>query len=260
VPDDRLDDLGRAPHRREELDELDGTAPPGSAAERFSHDDDREPDTAPSPAQHARPYVIAAGLLLVVLVVLAVLAPGLVCGPSTGSESVRGPRPGQPLPEFAAPLATGALDGDVNITPSGLPPGAPGRPACEVRGPGVVNLCDLREHPLAIIFVVREGTRCESEIGVFDRVAREHPKIEFLVVVSGEERAAVEQLVRSRAWSVPVAVDPDGALVNLYRVGVCPTTIFALPGGRVLETRLGSLSEAQLNASVRRLEQRSGGG
>jgi hypothetical protein len=50
-----------------------------------------------------------------------------------------------------------------------------------------------------------------------------------------------------------VGVDHDGAVTNLYRVGGCPTTVFANSGGRVLETRLGPLTENQLVAEARRL-------
>jgi hypothetical protein len=51
-----------------------------------------------------------------------------------------------------------------------------------------------------------------------------------------------------------VAVDRDGAVVNIYRVGVCPTTVFAYPGGKVRETKLGTLDARQLRAAVSALE------
>ena len=57
---------------------------------------------------------------------------------------------------------------------------------------------------------------------------------------------------------MPVAVDPDGALVNLYRVGVCPTTVFAEAGGKVRETRIGAVGDAGLRRAVAALGQGSG--
>jgi hypothetical protein len=62
---------------------------------------------------------------------------------------------------------------------------------------------------------------------------------------------------------MPVGVDPDGAVVNLYRVGVCPTITFAERGGRVRATRIGQLDEAALRRDLSALaaadEERRGG-
>ena len=52
---------------------------------------------------------------------------------------------------------------------------------------------------------------------------------------------------------MPVAVDEDNAVVNLYGVGVCPTTVFSAAGGRVRATKLGNLTEDELRAEVRKL-------
>ena len=95
-----------------------------------------------------------------------------------------------------------------------------------------------------------------------DRVERmkgDVPGVGFAVVMSGNEREATEQIVRRRGWTQPVGVDDDGAVVNLYGVGVCPVTVFAAPGGRVVETALGNLTEDQLRAKARRLLERSRG-
>jgi hypothetical protein len=41
--------------------------------------------------------------------------------------------------------------------------------------------------------------------------------------------------------------------VNLYGIGVCPTTVLSLRGGRVLDSALGNLTEQELRAKLRRL-------
>jgi len=43
-------------------------------------------------------------------------------------------------------------------------------------------------------------------------------------------------------------------VVNLYRVGVCPTTTFAYAGGKVKETKLGTLEPEELRAAARAIE------
>jgi hypothetical protein len=41
----------------------------------------------------------------------------------------------------------------------------------------------------------------------------------------------VERIVSERGWTMPVGWDRDGAVSNIYRIGVCPTVAFAFPGG-----------------------------
>jgi hypothetical protein len=74
--------------------------------------------------------------------------------------------------------------------------------------------------------------------------------------MSGNKRSDAEQIANRRRWTEPVAVDEDGAVVNLYGVGVCPTTVFSLRGGRVFQTALGNLTESQLRSRLRQLLRR----
>jgi hypothetical protein len=50
-----------------------------------------------------------------------------------------------------------------------------------------------------------------------------------------------------------MAVDPDGAVSGLYRVGGGPITFFAYPGGIAMETVFGELDRRELELRVRRL-------
>jgi hypothetical protein len=52
---------------------------------------------------------------------------------------------------------------------------------------------------------------------------------------------------------MPLGHDRDGAVPNLYRVGGCPTFVYAYPGGIVEETTVGELDAEQLSARVERL-------
>ena len=176
-------------------------------------------------------------------------------------DLLRGLPPGSRLPDFAAPLAPGKLDGDANVKVSaGGSDAAGARPACEVRSPTVVNICELRERgPVVLTFIVTRGADCAPELTTIERVRREFPGVAFVAVVSGSEREDVARLVRERGLSMPVAVDRDAALVNLYRVGVCPTTVFAAPGGVVRETLIGRLADDELRRAVRALSGSSGG-
>jgi peroxiredoxin len=133
-------------------------------------------------------------------------------------------------------------------------------PACELRGDGIFNVCDARKRPLVLTFVFDKGADCNPQVDRVQRMKADFPGINFAVVYfSDKDQSEVAQIVRRRGWTMPVAHTPDGAVVNLYGVGGCPTTVFALRGGRVLDTVLGPISESGLRGWARRLLRESRG-
>lgn len=163
--------------------------------------------------------------------------------------------PGTRLPPFAAPLATSRLVGDVNVARRAGQGSAGRRPACSVRGPDIVNSCELAERgPVVLAFIATRGTRCTGELDVLDRVRRRHPRVQVAAVAIRGDRDALARLVRSRRWGFPVAYDRDGVLANLYGVAVCPHLTFALPGGTVRDTVLGEQDARALERRFTDLE------
>jgi hypothetical protein len=235
--EDRFGDLGEARRQTaaERLAEMDEHGPPEEDEPR------RQPETP-------RPRGIYTWLVGVAFFVLIVVA--LFRGLNNEGAGVRGPEVGKALPAFAAPLADGNLDGDANVRQRS---GDGSRTACQVRGAGILNSCDLREggKPVAMTFIVTRGADCEPQLDRIERVRREFPDVRFVGVVSGDERKDVQALARKRGWRFPVAVDPDGAVVTLAGVGVCPTTTFADNRGIVRRNELGNLDEAKLREAVR---------
>ena len=57
----------------------------------------------------------------------------------THSVGAQGLKIGSKVPPFAAPLALGTIDGDVNVARKANQGSAGRRPACSVRGPQIVN-------------------------------------------------------------------------------------------------------------------------
>ena len=108
-----------------------------------------------------------------------------------------------------------------------------------------------------LTFLVTRGADCEPQIDRVERMRGEFESVNFAAVVSGNDREEVEQIVERRGWTMPVAVDRDGAVVNIYGIGVCPTTVFSLPGGKVRQVELGNLTEEQLRTRIRALSRRS---
>jgi hypothetical protein len=249
MPDDSFDDLG-APDRRsaaERLEELDRLAP--------EPDDPRRRPEVPRPGNR---YAWVVGILMLMAIGVFAVTSSL---PNKG-EGLRGPAIGSQLPDFAAPSATGNADDkdDANVRQRRGGNDTAGLvPACELISEEVVNVCELRRKPLVLTFLVTRGADCEPQVDRVERMRDEFPQVEFAAVVSGDERDEVEQIVTRRRWTIPVAVDHDGAVVNAYGIGVCPTTVFSTPGGTVRRVKLGNLTEDQLRTYVRALVKRSAG-
>ncbi len=77
-------------------------------------------------------------------------------------------------------------------------------------------------------------------------------RVNFLSVNVRDDPGSVADIVRDHGWTVPVALDRDGAVSNLYRVGVCPTIVLAYPGGVLYdaEIRGGNYSVDELTDLV----------
>jgi hypothetical protein len=169
----------------------------------------------------------------------------------TPGQSSSGPPAGRALPAFAAPLASSPLEGDVNVATRARQGAAGARPACELRGPGVLTSCELAEDgPAALAFFVTGRERCVDQVDELAQAARSVPGMRVAAVALGGERTEVRRLVAERGWRFPVAHDRDAILANLYGVAVCPQVTYATRGGRVQGSSVGELDGGEL---VRRL-------
>ncbi|HEX3692110.1 MAG TPA: hypothetical protein VHU13_02095 [Solirubrobacteraceae bacterium] len=184
------------------------------------------------------------------LVLVGIFASALL----RSSPSVRGIAVGSRIPPFAAPLATGSLSGDVNVATAPHQGSAGERPACSVRGPQVLNVCQLYEHtPLVLALFVDDGS-CTEILRQLRDLAPAFAGVSFAAVAIRGETRAMRSLVRADRLSFPVGLDRDGILVTLYGVATCPQVSFVYPGGVVQSPALlGPASEATLRARVRAL-------
>jgi hypothetical protein len=255
-PEDRFEDLARSRPRA-----ADGElAPEASAAERLAELDEAGPpeEKPPGPPPSARPgsrYAWVVGVAFVIVIVVV----GFNSLPNAG-RGFRGPPVGEPLPAFAAPTVDGP-DKVANVKQGGGDTDAANRTAaCDVRERDVITVCaDRTRRPLVLVFIVPGPPRCEQQVDRVDRLRGDFRGVDFVAVVSGRSRGKVRELVRRRGWRLPVAVDRDLAVFNLYRVGFCPTTVAADRHGIVRDDEVKKLlGEPQLRRVVRTAER--GGG
>ncbi len=167
---------------------------------------------------------------------------------------------GAQLPPFAVVLAGSDVvcdseddPCDANVAASGTRDhGEAGRrPACEVRGPTILNLCALTERGPLVLGLM--ATRDDGCAGAFDRLEslpRRHRGLQVAVVSIGGGLEELRQLVRERRWSFPVGWDRDGVLASLYGVATCPYLAVARWRGRVQATLLGRTDGSALERRV----------
>lgn len=197
---------------------------------------------------------------IVGLVFIAIIAVAGINTLKTDDSGVLGARDegDLPLAQFAVPDARGDLDGDANIAQDDCevsrvpcPEGDRRSPACAIQVEGAIRVCDLFDKPLVMSFWFTKGGDCESQQDVFEAAYRRYrDRANFLSIDVRDDREEVLQLAQQHGWTHPIGLDSDGALSNLYRVGGCPTFIYAFPGGILHGTSIGELDVADFDAKV----------
>lgn len=195
-----------------------------------------------------RPYSIVVGALF--LIVVAVAGISLL---SRGGEGALGLPNGSNLPKFAAPSATGEVEGDANVFQNRKQAGRDHVPACQVQGSDVIRICDYFERPLVLIAWFSRCGNCDRQLDTVERVRKRFPQVAFVGLDIRDSQDKARQLVTEHGWKFPMAVDRDGAVSRVYGVGVGPTIFFAYPGGVLGETALGELDQEALERRVRNL-------
>lgn len=208
------------------------------------------PPRRPGGASPGRSYVWVVGVGALVLV-LVLLATTIRHGTDQGA---RGIPDGEAMPPFAVPTATGRLDGDANLATRKGEGQAGDVPACQVRGPDVLNGCALRDAgPVVLAFFTTRNQECIDQVDVLNRARSRMPGVQVAAIAIRGDRGDLRKLVGDHGWTLPVGYDRDGALSNAYHVQVCPQITFARRGGRVAATTFGTIAARDLIARAQEL-------
>jgi len=198
--------------------------------------------------------------LLGIAAILAVAVVTINAGRPAGPGAVGLPA-GAQLPPFAVVLATSDVvcdssddPCDANVARKPAQGEAGSRPACEVRGPTVLNLCELTERgPLVLGLLATRDAGCVGALDRLEALPRRHRGLQVAAVSIRGGLEELRQVVRARRWSFPVGWDRDGVLASLYGVVTCPYVAVARWRGRVQATlpgRAGSVSDGELERRV----------
>lgn len=189
-----------------------------------------------------------AGMLLAVALVIGVAYSLVQLGRNArpiGSENLIG----KPLPEFAAPLASSGIDADSNISSRTVAERAGGKAACDVTVKGAFVSCRDLAGDSVVLFWTKEKPACIDQVDELQKAFGDDREIKVVAVAFNDEIDEVAQLARERGWTIPVAVDRDGAASIVYSVAGCPSLYFSRDG--VVDTvRLATLDAAALRREV----------
>jgi hypothetical protein len=190
-----------------------------------------------SGARYSRYVVILAAILLIAFTIHVALSS------HKGATSIL---PGTRIPPFAAPYALGGPPGEVDIATHPNDGQAGKVPACSERGPAILNICQLYERGPVVLALFFDAGSCARILDDLQQLAQSFPQVGFAAVAVKEGAVTIAREVRSKRLTVPVGVDPEGRLGELYAMVSCPQITFVYPGGVVQSAAL--LSTPPLSA------------
>jgi hypothetical protein len=192
-------------------------------------------DTPEAPTAGGAPGGVAGtryGLYVVVLAAILLVAFTIHVALSSrkGATSIQ---QGRRIPPFAAPYAIGGPAGEVDVAKHAEEGSAGNVPACSERGPRILNICELYERGPVVLALFFQAGSCPEVLDDLQRLAPSFPHVAFAAVAVKEGASSVARLVASRHLSLPVGVDGEGRLGDLYSMVSCPQITFVYPGGIV---------------------------
>jgi hypothetical protein len=196
-------------------------------------------------ARYGGYVVILAAVLLIAFTVHVAL---------TSHKGTASIRPGIRIPPFAAPYAIGGPPGEVDIATHAGDGLAGNVSACSERGPGILNICQLYERGPVVLALFFDAGSCAKVVEDMQQLAPAFPHVSFAAVAVKEKASSVARLVRSKGLTLPVGVDGEGRLGDLFGMVSCPQITFVYPGGIVQSASLLSTpSPAALRVHVAEL-------
>lgn len=245
---DAADGFGFAPDERDQREAAGHVGPPASVTPSLDDLGAEAVETARATGNRWW-----AAIVVLVLVVVGGSLLTLYNGRS-GSPAVD---PGEPLPPFAAPLATEPkLEHDAVNYAEHADEGEAGRvPACSVDDRSVITSCALLDRgPLVLMMFAGGIDACVSSVDDLNRLRARYPQVQTLAVAIGGEHDKTAKIVRDRRWTLPVAYDRDGGLSSRLGSPSCPFVLFVAPDGTVRERLFGGeYTQEQLEVGMRDL-------
>lgn len=149
---------------------------------------------------------------------------------TTAPNGSAGIAAGKRVPPFAVPLLDGEVQAKADIAEHANE-GARGKvPACDERGPRILNVCQLYERRPVVLALFVEG--CTDILSELQSLAPSFPSVDFAAVSLRGDPSKLLQLVHEKGIGFPVGYDSEGELAALYKLAACPQVSFIYRGGK----------------------------
>lgn len=125
----------------------------------------------------------------------------------------------------------------------------------DVRDPArVVEFSGTPAKPTVINFFAAWCVPCREELPYFAQEAAARPGIDFVGVDVRDVRSDAVALMDEAGVMFPAGADPRREVARSYGAVGMPMTVFVAPGGRVLASHQGPISQRELRRLLDRLE------
>ncbi len=189
------------------------------------------------------------GLLVLLIVCLAACLLAACAGGEPAGDAEREANSSAPPPITLADLPAGLgrgypLAAVAGATPGGglLPAGQPAPDFAMLLEDGrTLRLSDLQGQPVVINFWATWCGPCRMEMPDLVRAAQDENLVVLAVDVQ-EARPAVEEFAAEFQMTMPIVLDSEGKLRNLYGVPGLPTTYFVGADGAIASLVVGPLT------------------
>jgi thiol-disulfide isomerase/thioredoxin len=105
-----------------------------------------------------------------------------------------------------------------------------------------LQLSDLKGHPVVLNFWATWCGPCRLEMPELVKTANADENLTVLAVNVQEARSPVEDFAAEFQMNIPVVLDKDGKVRNLFRVPGLPTTYFIDSTGKIASVVVGPLT------------------
>ena len=113
-----------------------------------------------------------------------------------------------------------------------------------------LNLSDLRGRPVMLNFWATWCPPCRAEMPEIVEAARQDEDLVVLAINVLEDVVHVEKFAEEYEMHIPVVLDADGAIQDLYQVRGMPTSIFIDRDGVIASTWAGMLDASRLDEQL----------
>lgn len=119
-----------------------------------------------------------------------------------------------------------------------------------------VKFNDYQDKIIILNFWTTWNSAAQDQFAILESYYQEikdKEDVVLLTINSQEDKSVVSNFIRRGEYILPVLLDQDGEISELYKINSLPATFFINKQGRVKETYIGILNKEEINNKVEKL-------